>query len=373
MGKLLKYEFKRSYKIVLAMCSVIILYNLVLFIRPISNSNILVYLLPIVMLSIFTVHVLYEIGIFKRDFIDNHPNIILSVPKPANVILWAKVIKSLLCFLLYYIIIVIFSLVNKGDYSDSIIISYNLYQSVPIIIIVFLNMLVLFLDMLLIGFLALLTAGKITYDKKKTFTLAFISGLLVFLFVFFLIISINMPFVYSDNTFQCSILAVIFVLLFGSICIFIENRAFSVSRFIKRFVIPVVFITLLSFSMQYIIYSMRVVETVNSTFVDNPSLTGIWKNLGKIDNINNFDPNSTKYIEEYFALPSINLMSGGETDYSYIKWTKNALINQKYSTENNCIIKEIYGDRYMFVEWKDKEYIYEHIKPFYLVLRQNKQ
>ncbi len=351
------------------MCSVIILFNLVLFVRPISNSNMLEYSLFAIILAVFTVYVFYEIGIFKKDFIDNYPNIIQTVPKPANVIFWSKVLKSILCFFLYYIVFIIFSLINSKDYSESIFMFYYKYDSILMMIIVFFNLMFFLLDMLLIGFMALLAAAKITHDKKKTFTLAFLSGVIILIIILFLITSIKLPFVYSPCTYESSVLAIIFVLLFGTLCNLIENKTFFSLKRIGQFFIPIILIALLSFLLQYMIYSQRVIENPTSTFVDDPSLPGKWINLGKIDSVNNFDPNITKYFVKYPELPSIVFMSGGETDYKYIKWTKNALINLKYSTENNCTIKEILGDTYMFVQWKDKNFVYEHIKPSYLVLK----
>ncbi len=369
MLKLLKYEFKRSYKTILVMCSVIILLNLILLARPISNTNILEYFLFIIILSIFTLYIFYEIGIFKKDFIDNYPNIIQTVPQPANVIFGSKVLKSMLCFSIFYTVFIIFSLINGKGYSENMIIFFYMYDFVPMMIIAFLNLMFFLLDMLLIGFLALLAAARITHDKKKTFTLAFISGVIILVLILFLTISVKIPFVYSASAYETSVLAIIFVLLFGTICNLLENKTFFTLKSIGQFIIPVILITLLSFLTQYVFYSQRVIENPTSTFVDDPSLIGKWIDLGKIDSINNFDPNITIYIEKYPELPSIVFMSSGDTDKKYIKWTKNAWINLKLSTENNCTIKEIYGDRYMFVEWKDEYYIYEHAKPRYLVLK----
>jgi len=97
MTKLLKYELLRSLKVILLSCAGIILFNIILlFDNPISQSQVLIFFLSLIILGIFSIMVFYEIGIFKKDFISSSPNIIQLVPKSAFQIVGAKVLKVFL-------------------------------------------------------------------------------------------------------------------------------------------------------------------------------------------------------------------------------------------------------------------------------------
>lgn len=374
MIKLLKYEFLRSYKVILATCSIIILFNISLFFKsqlPVLEK--LVFFLPVIILLTLTTIVVYEIGTFKKDFIDNFPSIVQSIPKSAHLFFGAKVLKSFLCVLLYYVIMIFFSIINSKDYVNSILLFYDSYQNLPMMIVGWATMVLLILDLILVGVLSLLAASRLSYDRKKIFILAFISGLIIFLFLVFLMISAELPFSYSLSLYQCEILSILLAVLFISACILLENKLFLSFRSIRQLIITVVCIILLCSAGQYVTYTQRIVENTDYAFADDPDAKGTWKTLGRTDDITCFDPNEAEELENYPDLESINITDNGNSDINYIKWTKNALINKEYSTVSKYDIKSIYGDKYMFIEWKDKFYVYEHAKPFYLILRQNKE
>jgi len=225
MTKLLKYELLRSLKVILLSCAGIILFNIILlFDNPISQSQVLIFFLSLIILGIFSIMVFYEIGIFKKDFISSSPNIIQLVPKSAFQIVGAKVLKVFLCILIYYSIIVVFSLINSRVYVNNILMFYNSYNAIPMIIIVFANLIFMILNMLLIGMLSLIVAHRVSFDKKKALGLAVIFGVLTLLLILFLLYSVKSPFVYSDNIFECEFLAVIFVMLYSTISLLLDNK-----------------------------------------------------------------------------------------------------------------------------------------------------
>lgn len=374
MIKLLKYEFLRSYKVIMTACSIIILFNIaLLFKSPSWIFGKLSMFLPAIILLTLSITVFYEIGVFKKDFIDNFPSIVQFIPRPAYQFFGAKILKSFICLSVYYMILVLFSFINTKDYLNSILIFYKSYQSIPMMAVVYLNIILLILNLLLSGYLSLLVASRISFDRKKIFMLASVSGFIIISFIVFMVISIEFPFTYSVNIYQCGISLVIFSILFISCCIMFENKPFLSFRNSIQLLIPVICIVLLINAGQYIAYTQRIVENADYTFTDDPSVKGSWKYLMMTEDTAVFDPNNLPKTVTYPGLELIDIMDGGNSNIDYIKWTKNMLINTKYPTVNNYSIKNIYGDNYLFIEWKDRDYVYEHTKPVYLIYRQIKK
>ena len=55
-----------------------------------------------------------------------------------------------------------------------------------------------------------------------------------------------------------------------------------------------------------------------------------------------------------------------------ITWTKNLVLNANDKTAAKYTIKEINGSKYMFLEWKNGDYIERGTTPWYYVLRKVK-
>lgn len=371
MTMLLKYEFLRSFKVILISCAVLIFFNLVLLLDiSFSILDVLTYCLSLIALGIFSIMMFYEIGIFKNDFINCSPNIIQLVPKSAFQIIGTKILKSLICISLYYSIMVIFSLLNSKAYINNELIFYNSYNAVPMVFVVFGNLIFLMLDMLLIGVLSLIIAQRISIDRKKTLALSSLFGVFTFILVFFLLVGVNIPFVYSENVYQFGGLAVVFVILFSLICLILDNKRILSKSSIKFFAAPILLIIIISSVAQAVTYSNRVIEKIDYPFENDRQAVGQWESIGRVDDMDSFNPAKNRYITSYPQLEKINIMTGGKTDASYISWTRNMLVNHRLSTVNPYNIRTFNGIKYMFVEWKNEEFVYEHIKPFYLVLQQ---
>jgi bla regulator protein BlaR1 len=50
-------------------------------------------------------------------------------------------------------------------------------------------------------------------------------------------------------------------------------------------------------------------------------------------------------------------------------WTKGAVLDDADKTASRYTIKEIGGEKYMFLEWKSGDYVIRHQKPEYYVLK----
>lgn len=373
MTKLLKYEFLRSSKVILLSSAAIILFNIILlFDNSLSQSQELIFLFSVVILGIFSIMVFYEIGIFKKDFINSSPNIIQLVPKPAFQIIGTKILKAFLCILIYYSIMLVFSLINSRVYINSILMFYNSYKAIPMMIIVFASMVFMILNMVLVGILSLIIAHRVSFDKKKALGLAIIFGVLTFMLILFLLSSVKSPFVYSDNIFECECLAVIFVILYSSISLLLDNKQIISKLSIKYFVAPILLILAIFAAAQGIAYYNRIVERIDYSFESDQEAIGQWESIGRVDDMESFNPAKNRYVSIYPELEKVNIMDGGKTDISDLSWTRSMLVNNRLSTVNPYEMKTFNGIKYMFVQWKNEEFVYEHIKPFYLVLQEKK-
>lgn len=371
MTKLLKYEFLRSLKVILLSCSGIILFNVILlFDSPLSQSRELIFCLSLIILGIFSIVVFYEIGIFKKDFINSSPNIIQLVPKSSFQIIGAKMIKTFLCITIYYLIIVVFSLINSRVYVDNILIFYNLYSDILMIIIVFANLIVMLLDMVLIGMLSLIVAHRVSFDKKKALGLAVIFGVLTLILISFLVLNVKGPFVYSDNISEFEGFAIISVILYSTLSLLLDNKHIISKSSIKYFAVPILFIVAISAVGQGVVYSNRIVERIDYSFESDQEVIGWWESIGRIDDMERFDPAKDRYVTIYPELEKISIMDEGKTDNNDLSWSRNIIINHRLSTVNPYKIKTFNGIKYMFIQWKDEDYVYEHSKPFYLILQQ---
>ncbi|KNY30030.1 hypothetical protein Bccel_5307 [Pseudobacteroides cellulosolvens ATCC 35603 = DSM 2933] len=266
-------------------------------------------------------------------------------------------------------------MVNYGTYFieltlNSILMFYNSYNAIPMMIIVFASLVFMILNMVLVGILSLIIAHRVSFDKKKALGLAIIFGVLTFILILFLLSNVKSPFVYSDNIFECECLAVIFVILYSSISLLLDNKHIISKLSIKYFMVPILLILAISAAAQGVAYSNRIVERIDYSFESDQEAIGQWESIGRVDDMESFNPAKNRYVSIYPELETVNIMAGGKTDISDLSWTSSMLLNHKLSTVNPYKIKTFNGIKYMFVQWKNEEFVYEHIKPFYLVLQE---
>jgi hypothetical protein len=129
-------------------------------------------------------------------------------------------------------------------------------------------------------------------------------------------------------------------------------------------------IIIISSAAQGVTYYNRIIEKIDYSFENDQEAVGQWESIGRVEDMESFNPAKNRYITGYHQLEKVKIINNGKTDASYISWTRNMLVNNRLSTVNPYKIKIFNGIKYMFVQWKNEEYVYEHIKPFYLVLQQ---
>lgn len=121
----------------------------------------------------------------------------------------------------------------------------------------------------------------------------------------------------------------------------------------------------------------KIIDNTDYTFEDNENILGIWEYVSYVDNIeDDINYKATSIIEPY--LTSFAFLPNGdmrmETYYSGLNttaftWTKGHILN---SVDGTCSGYTIYEDTdgvYLFVEWKNGDYVFNGATPKFYVLK----
>jgi serine/threonine protein kinase/tetratricopeptide (TPR) repeat protein len=127
----------------------------------------------------------------------------------------------------------------------------------------------------------------------------------------------------------------------------------------------------ISFTMASLVLCARNVDNVNPPFVDDPQVIGQWNSVDFVWSSEDFKPGTQTWKGELPVFPKFTVLPGGRTSYRWLTWTKGQIINQGERTAASYEIRNIGGTNFMFVEWKNGDYILFHSKPGLYVLRQS--
>lgn len=118
-------------------------------------------------------------------------------------------------------------------------------------------------------------------------------------------------------------------------------------------------------------------DNVNLPFVDDENLKGIWTVCGFVENIEDFKgiQNKDFWYKTLVVLDngeSIMTFNDGVTKQNFVVWTKNYIINKDWGVAQKYYIKEIDGEKYLFMEHKSGDYQYGKMKPRLYVFKKQK-
>lgn len=112
-------------------------------------------------------------------------------------------------------------------------------------------------------------------------------------------------------------------------------------------------------------------DDVNIPFQNDENVVGIWKGLAVVNNPETFNPNEQNFPSFIY---DITFENGGELKIRYKdgrianqKWTKGLYLNTLNSLAPKYQIKEINGKKFLFIENKNGDYIYNGHISSYLV------
>jgi serine/threonine protein kinase/tetratricopeptide (TPR) repeat protein len=127
----------------------------------------------------------------------------------------------------------------------------------------------------------------------------------------------------------------------------------------------------ISFTTASLVLCARNVDNVNRPFVDDPQAIGQWTSVDFVGAPEDFKPGSRFSQFDLPVFQKFTVLPGGRTSYRWLTWTRGVIINQGERTAAGYEIRNIGGTNFMFVEWKNGDYILFHSKPGLYVLRQS--
>lgn len=114
------------------------------------------------------------------------------------------------------------------------------------------------------------------------------------------------------------------------------------------------------------------VDKIDYPFTNDEKIIGTWNSVDFVKDIEKFDPNKREWIGK-LILKDLVFEENGKTSESFWTWTNGIIIHYIDETASKYVIKEINGETYMFLEWKNGDYIYRGMKPNYYVLKKEKE
>ncbi len=110
------------------------------------------------------------------------------------------------------------------------------------------------------------------------------------------------------------------------------------------------------------------VDKIDYPFVNDPDIIGKWKSVDFVNNIQDFKVGNTNFEGELY-IKELNFTSDGKVSKTAFNWTKGHILHPGDKTDSSYEIKDIDGDKYMFFQWKNSDYILRGEQPKYYVLK----
>lgn len=116
-------------------------------------------------------------------------------------------------------------------------------------------------------------------------------------------------------------------------------------------------------------------DNTDLPFIDDKEVSGKWTVRDFVKNISDFSPNSQNCPEEHLYFKTVNFEPNGYCTLTYmnkrtaynINWTNGSLIYIREKKTENYSLLNIEGKQYLFIQWKNGDYIYGGVKPWYYV------
>jgi bla regulator protein BlaR1 len=109
-------------------------------------------------------------------------------------------------------------------------------------------------------------------------------------------------------------------------------------------------------------------DNVDILFAPDKEISGYWRAVDFVDNINDFTPGAFKFKGDLY-LKDIAFIEGGATSLPAFAWTNGYILNYSDSTAARYVIKDFPDGKYMFMEWKSGDYIFRGLPPKLYVLK----
>ena len=108
-------------------------------------------------------------------------------------------------------------------------------------------------------------------------------------------------------------------------------------------------------------------DNVDLPFVDDPAVLGQWKAVDFVTAPSEFDPQK-RHMKHDLAFKGMTFLANGKTSRPWFTWTKGVVMHLGDKTADHYEIRTVNGRSYMFLEWKNGDYMFRGQKPCYCVM-----
>lgn len=124
----------------------------------------------------------------------------------------------------------------------------------------------------------------------------------------------------------------------------------------------------------------RIEDKLDYPFVDDPQLLGTWEAVDAVDTIDDFETGIINWPQDLY-LRQVNvaangalsqLTADGSNSEGSLTWTSGLILDEQHKTASKYEIKDLKGDTYLFLEWKNGDYSFRGMQPKYYVLKKVK-
>lgn len=136
--------------------------------------------------------------------------------------------------------------------------------------------------------------------------------------------------------------------------------------------IVIIFVmTTLTDSKAFAIQQLKIADNINVPFEADEEVLGNWDSIDFVPSIESFQRNKSYWNKDIVKL-SIQFNEDGSTQMSWFTWTKGLILHHGEKTASKYYIKEIDGNKYLFMEWKSGDYTYRgEITGYYVFKKVN--
>ncbi|GLC31314.1 M56 family metallopeptidase [Clostridium omnivorum] len=115
----------------------------------------------------------------------------------------------------------------------------------------------------------------------------------------------------------------------------------------------------------------RNIDNINVQFIEDKEVLGNWESIDFVPSIESFNLDKNYWNKEILNF-NIQFNRDGSTQNSWLTWTKGLIMHHGDKTASKYYIKEIEGNKYLFMEWKSGDYIYRgEITGYYVLKKAN--
>jgi len=86
-------------------------------------------------------------------------------------------------------------------------------------------------------------------------------------------------------------------------------------------------------------------------FIDDPAVHGTWVCIGRVNSIEEFQPDAIEKKKDQPLIDNLTFLPGGKTGFPWLKWTSGLVLHTSEHTVSRYFLRKYSDQQYMFLEW----------------------